>query len=719
MRRNGHVCRQYIRGNMQRTQAEKETRLHAGGQPRATSAPAHKRHPIAAYLQAAALIAALSHTSSAQTPPNPVPTPARNPASSKPATPPPTPQQEAPALIIHQAVRRVIVDVVVTDPRNRPVLGLKADDFRIFEDGKPQTIRHFDAHSPSESDNPLPRLPELPPHTFMNLPSSPETGPITVILYDLLNTPLDVQLSAHRSILHFLKSNPPTGQTAIFVLSDRLHLLQGFTGDKTQLLAAADSKAAHSQRSTILESPNDVDQAAQSISDAGQGPAGEVAGAGPGKPAPGLNGAADHSNTPSSPEDMLAHAEALEASAMLDLRVDSTLEALNQIAGFLSAVPGRKNLIWLSGSFPVNIAPDPDAAFSGYDLVRSYAEKIKMTGDLLNESQVAVYPVDIRGLTVNPMFDASSRKTYAPGSAGASGIPADVKAVQDYTRQQTAEHSTMDAIGGQTGGHAFYNTNGLEQAMQSAVKDGSSYYSLEYAPTNPEYDGSLRKLKVTLDHRGLQLAYRRSYFADDLETGTRDPQTGKVEKFDPAETAPELGSLLAAMQFGAPPARQLIFAAHVDALGPPAPATADQVRGLIPYLQAASHIAHTKFVIPQAPVQLERYVVQYAVLASQLDLPATKDNIYTPDLTFAVLAFDEDGYTLIGFRTSIQDAIPATRIEEVRKHGYRITQMVYVPLNATSLRIAVRDGRTNRIGSMEVRLPLPAASEATGPASAH
>lgn len=704
---------------MGRNPSRRETRLEACGLARATSAPARKPHHVAAYLLAAAVIAILSHTSSAQTPPNAIPPPGHNPASSKPPAAPPAPPQESPALVIHQAVRRVIVDVVVTDAHNQPVMGLKADEFRIYEDGKLQTIRHFDAHSPSESGSTLPRLPELPPRTYMNLPTSAETGPITVILYDLLNTPLDAQLSAHRSILHFLKSNPPASQTAIFVLSDRLHLLQGFTGSQTQLLTAADSKSARSQGSTILESADDVDQAAQSISDAGEGPAGAVAGAAPGKPGPGSNGAADHTNTPSSPEDMLTRAEALEASAMLDLRVDSTLEALNQLARFLSAVPGRKNLIWLSGSFPVNIAPDPDAAFNGYDLVRSYTEKIKMTGDLLNASQVAVYPVDVRGLTVNPMFDASSRKTFAPGKAGASGIPSDVKAVQDYSRQQAAEHSTMDAIGDRTGGHAFYNTNGLEQAMQSAVNDGSSYYSLEYAPTNPKYDGSLRKLKVTLDRGGLQLAYRRSYFADDLETGARDPETGKAKEFDPAETAPELGSLLAAMQFGAPPAHQLIFAAHVDALGSPAPATADQMNGLIPYLQAASRIAHTKFAIPQAPIQLQRYAVQYAVLASQLNLPATKDNIYTPDLTFAVLAFDDDGYTLSGFQTSIQDAIPATRIEEVRKDGYRIIQMVYVPLNATSLRIAVRDGRTNRIGSMEVRLPLPAAPESEGSASAH
>ncbi len=247
----------------------------------------------------------------------------------------------------------------------------------------------------------------------MNLPSAAEAGPITVVLYELLNTPLDAQLSAHRAVVDFLKSRPKNTSTAFFVLSDRLHLLQGFTSDPAELQAAAAGKGASSQRSAGLENADGTGQVAQSIADLGGDPAASTAAQG--KPMPGSNATADRANTPSSPVDMLARAEALEAAARLDSRVDATLDALDRIARFLSTVPGRKNLVWLSGSFPVSVAQDPDAAFKGNDLVRSYSARIRDIGDMLNASRVAVYPVDLRGLTVNPMYDASSRKNLCAG----------------------------------------------------------------------------------------------------------------------------------------------------------------------------------------------------------------------------------------------------------------------------------------------------------------
>ncbi len=39
-------------------------------------------------------------------------------------------------------------------------------------------------------------------------------------------------------------------------------------------------------------------------------------------------------------------------------RVSMTLEAMQQLARYLADIPGRKNVIWLSGSFPAGIVPD-------------------------------------------------------------------------------------------------------------------------------------------------------------------------------------------------------------------------------------------------------------------------------------------------------------------------------------------------------------------------
>lgn len=610
----------------------------------------------------------------------------------------PEPPDDQSGFVIKQSVRRAVVDVVVTDDMGSPVQGLKAGDFEIFENGNRQSVRQFDVHTAAKTHGSIPPHPALPPHTFMNLPTVAGDGPLTVILYDALNTPLDAQPYAHEQIVKFLKHNEARSQTAVFVLSDRLHLLRGFTTNTDELLAAIESKGAALHRSALLPGAGEAGNASPTLSNPDD--AGDTNGV-PGQSSPSVGSMQNSGSSSASLTRMasdLSHMESQESSALLDQRVDITLQALDQVARFLSGVPGRKNLIWLSGSFPASVAPDPEGP-GGNDQMRNYSAQMKQTSDLLNASQVAVYPVDVRGLKVNSLFDASLRQTIAPGNAG---VQASLQAIRDQSAQQDAEHASMDQIGEQTGGHAFYNSNGLEQAMQTASEDGNCYYTLVYAPTNTKFDGGLRRIKVKLQQGGYHLAYRHSYFADDLGTAQNKPSDLTTE-------APDPGSLASAMQFGAPPAHELVFAAQVDAYGPPFLATPGLMEGLWPFEELAAKANHRKFVKPQKPIQLQRYVVQYAVLAKQLDLPAAQGRVYRPNLSFAVLAFDKDGNALSGIQTSIEDAIPASKLNQVKSNGYRAVQMVFVPLDAVLLRMAVRDALTNRLGSMEVKLPLPSA----------
>jgi hypothetical protein len=144
-------------------------------------------------------------------------------------------------LVLEQTVRRVVVDVVVTDSDGRPVTGLTTNDFKVFEDGKRQTIRQFEAYTPANAGVLPARPADLPADTFLNLPATPEDNqaPLTVILFDALNTPLRDQMYARQQMLKFLKEMPAGVPTAIFVLSNRLHLLQGFSGEREVVLEAA------------------------------------------------------------------------------------------------------------------------------------------------------------------------------------------------------------------------------------------------------------------------------------------------------------------------------------------------------------------------------------------------------------------------------------------------------------------------------------------------
>ena len=58
-----------------------------------------------------------------------------------------TKQDASPTPLIRTTTRDVVVDVVVTRGKGDPVIGLRSQDFEVFEDGKPQKIDFFEEHA--------------------------------------------------------------------------------------------------------------------------------------------------------------------------------------------------------------------------------------------------------------------------------------------------------------------------------------------------------------------------------------------------------------------------------------------------------------------------------------------------------------------------------------------------------------------------------------------
>lgn len=83
-----------------------------------------------------------------------------------------------------------------------------------------------------------------------------------------------------------------------------------------------------------------------------------------------------------------------------DVRVRMTIAALEQLGRFLSAMPGRKNLIWFSASFPINM--DPDISHGDTGEVLNYGPAVREMDEQLARARVAVYPVDARALMTLP-----------------------------------------------------------------------------------------------------------------------------------------------------------------------------------------------------------------------------------------------------------------------------------------------------------------------------
>lgn len=238
---------------------------------------------------------------------------------------------QVPAPIIQTRTNLVIEDVVVTDRAGNPVHGLQRSDFIISEKGKPQQIRTFDEHAarPSAPVQPL----DLPPGVFTNYAPAPNSSALNVLLLDTLNTPLQDQAYARQQLLQYIRTAPAGQRLAIFGLTTHLILLQGFTSDPAILRAAIDRKSLRA--SQILDNPATgapEEQMSDTLSDFSSASSGQGAAI--------AQAAAN-----------MREFEADNAAFRLQLRAGYTLEALGVLARYLSALPGRKNILWSPAPF--------------------------------------------------------------------------------------------------------------------------------------------------------------------------------------------------------------------------------------------------------------------------------------------------------------------------------------------------------------------------------
>jgi VWFA-related protein len=383
------------------------------------------------------------------------------------------------ATVIHTASRLVLVDVVVTDKHGRPVLGLNAGDFRVLENGVPQKIEFFESDgskakaplNPAEGSTSV----VLRPHEYSNSPPGQRTGTANIVLFDFLNTEPKDQGFAREQMLKFLATLPPGQQFALFVLGPRLHMVQGLTGDIGTLTSAAKSVRTRVNPLTT-EDDREFDQDFIATIAEGPPPAQKIA-----------NGLAEE----------LGEREAAQTTA----RSNSTVAAISSLARAVSGYSGRKNLLWLSGGFPLWIGSNLELP-NPIRFPQQYDGALHNLGLFLASSDMAVYPIDVRGVKVTELGAHARHPDW-------SGAETTAKIISVET-----SHEMMDDIARQTGGEAFYNTNDLKGALARSVEHGAVHYTLSYIPSNRLWDGSYRSIKVSVNLHNVHLAYRRGYLAE-------------------------------------------------------------------------------------------------------------------------------------------------------------------------------------------------------------
>lgn len=538
------------------------------------------------------------------------------------------------------AARLVLVDVVVTDRNGKAVHGLKATDFHLTEDNGPQVPRNFEEHVAGASAQA--GAIQMPPGMFTNFTTAPPDNVTNILLIDRLNTDQQDQVNLHRQLVAFLKGAVPGTRIGIFVLGSQLSMLQGPTTDLTKLRAAM-------QSATTREATLKPDQLHDSFADQ-----------------------MENLGAPLAVVASLRQFEAQTNANQLDLRVKLTLGAMNQLGRYLSGLPGRKNLVWLSGSFPLNVFPNSiQSPGNPFVTVASYESELRKTTSLLAQAQVAVYPVGAAGLRVSPVFEAENNKTYANRLHASQPSRAAIDN-SDFEATVVAENDTMNKMAESTGGRAFHDTNGLAEAVASALTDGADYYTLAYTPTNTKIDGGYRKIKVQLTNTGYMLRYRRGYFAS------------------PTNDAAQVSATMrGATALGTPTPTEIFLKSAVF----PAVAGNPEEAAAAPHNLLTADVA--------GPFQ--RYTIDTIINPSDLTFEHEKDGKFVTNFDVAVLVYSAQGMLMNHLINQLHASVTPQEFQQDLQQGLQFHEEISVPAKGDSfLRIVVHDVATDKLGAIEV-----------------
>ena len=394
-------------------------------------------------------------------------------------------------VLFRTSTKLVQVPVVVTDKSGRHIPNLSKDQFEVLEGGKAQKIATFE-EIVANSSSPLQ---PAPTGTFRNA-GTEIRGPhaVTVIVIDTVNTPFMDQAGARRVLAKYLADNLRPGQlVAMALISTKgLKMVQGLTSDPAPLIKAL--KKISGELPAMQDVSDDVQTALATGNTSIRASSTDLS----------FDGLSS-----SVLDSFVRSGDVMYAQFQQENAIEVTMRSFLQIAWSLSGVPGRKSLIWATSGFPFYLG-SPEMVPGGR-LSALYERAM----EALNDAQIAVYPVDVRGLvSLTPGADSSS---HGNGDAYARNL-------QGRAWLHTSTLATLQEFAAMTGGRAFYNSNDLAEGFRRASDDSASYYLLGYYLDTKNDRPGWRKLKVKVQNKDAVVHARTGFL---VTNASMDPQATK------------------------------------------------------------------------------------------------------------------------------------------------------------------------------------------------
>ena len=406
----------------------------------------------------------------------------------------------------------VILDVSAKDKGGMPIEGLKATDFTVLEDGKPQKISVFEYQRISSTPEP-PK--EITLEDQFKLPETPKQE-ITAA------TPGQIQYHDKRLMVFFFDFSS-------MQIPDQLRAQDGALDYLSKHVTKDDVVAVLFYASTIQvmsDFTEDRDVLTRVIKNLPVGEASELAA---------LADTGDDTG-----EDTQAAFVADETEFNI-FSTDKKLAAIEQAAKMLQGFPEKKALVYFSGG----------VSRSGLD----NEAQLQAAINAATKANLAIYAIDTRGLTAAPPGGGASKA----GSRGSGIFNGSV--INSQRSSFLASQDTLFTLAAETGGKSFFDSNDITAAITRTQEAMSSYYLLGYYSNNNALDGKYRRISVKLNSKlSAKLEHRQGYFADKVwgKLNAQDKEQQLKEALSAGDPATDLPLALQLDYFRVSPTAYLV-----------------------------------------------------------------------------------------------------------------------------------------------------------------
>jgi len=401
--------------------------------------------------------------------------------------------------ILKTTTSEVMFDLVVRDKKARIVRDLKPEEIQVFEDGVPQTIRHFeflDGRLPGAGETTVAAVPETAPANAATAPAGATAAPlsvntlrqasvVSVVIADLTAEGRKEAIDAMKNFLGDEKG--PDLYVGVFRIWGRqITPVQAYTNDEGLI-----SKAIH-----------------RAVMGAGSADDPDVDNSGIPQPVAPSSSQSDPSGDINITVENAMSAESADAYQ----GSVAQLSIIRRLIQAQAALPGRKVVLL----FIPGLQAHPDTM-----------EILQSAISVANRANVTVYAWDSLGYRGSDLAKSNQLLSQAAGLSRARQLnPSRAVTTGEAQAMETAERSisantrgALEAFAEATGGALLANGKDLRGQFQRAMEDVRTHYELTYAPTNPNEDGRFRKIEVKVARPGTTVFARSGYYALPLVNG--------------------------------------------------------------------------------------------------------------------------------------------------------------------------------------------------------